>query len=169
MESDGDDISLLSLTDDEEAPAVDESELDRVALRIASQALPLHETSPDTAPVAATASASLASDASEECLDPLGFGPVDARQLSLVSRPSQELPGAQGEVAPQLRARVLPWSPQFEPELYLGVVHRSTPIGDLSLGLERLETLLAEHSQQLKRLIRDNFGAVVSSKAAVDD
>jgi exocyst complex component 2 len=76
--------------------------------------------------------------------------------------------GGGGEAPPALRARVLPGSEQFDPQLYLGNIHAETALPDLVRGLAALRSQLSEHTGQLKALVKENFDRFISSKNTID-
>ncbi|GAB4814736.1 hypothetical protein N2152v2_001782 [Parachlorella kessleri] len=158
---------------------VDIDELERVAVTIAQNAVIQTENSEAVSRLNITASA-----IETDNMDPLGFGRVDTRVLALEAarrglRPSSPGGGLEagdgpagqlGELGSNLvRNKVLPASEQFDPELYLKVIHSDTTVQELSRGLHNLKLQLSEHTGQLKALVKENFERFISSKNTIDD
>ncbi|KAK9836321.1 hypothetical protein WJX81_005210 [Elliptochloris bilobata] len=68
-----------------------------------------------------------------------------------------------------LRSKVQPASEQFDPDVYLGLVHGDTSLGELRAGLANLRLELSERTGQLKALVKENFDRFISCKTTIDD
>jgi exocyst complex component 2 len=56
----------------------------------------------------------------------------------------------------------------FDPELFLSIVHKDTPYSKLEDGQDTLETKIHNRTEALKILVRDNFAHFVSCKDTID-
>jgi exocyst complex component 2 len=95
--------------------------------------------------------------------------PPAAQEAALLAKRADGSATGGDAAGPSLRARLLPSSEHFDPELYLAVVHGDAQLQDLLRGLGSLRAQLSEHAGQLKSLVKEHFGRFISSKDTIDD
>jgi hypothetical protein len=130
--------------------------------------------------------------------DPLGLGTLDLRRLMLIKQRSSleenttttttSTPGVgaipnssrshhkhghhhhhQALFGSHMRRKIVPSEESFDPDLYLGVIHRDSTPEELLRGLRHLQTELSQHTGDLKALVKENFDRFIASKLTVDD
>ncbi|KAL0919365.1 hypothetical protein M5K25_011455 [Dendrobium thyrsiflorum] len=101
-----------------------------------------------------------------EVLDPLGLGVIDNKSLRLITDALEEKPES---VDPNYREKVMYTSPNFNPKIFLTLVHQETSAADLESGALTLRSHLKGWTQQKKQLVKENFDCFVSCKTTIDD
>lgn len=66
-------------------------------------------------------------------------------------------------------SRFLILSQQFDPQAYLAVVHRDTPIEQLVDSLNRLDASIRVQTSELKKVLHENYASFLASKRFLDD
>ncbi|KAL1343549.1 hypothetical protein HN51_029906 [Arachis hypogaea] len=105
-----------------------------------------------------------------ECVDPLGLGIIDNRTLRLITEYSESSHNVDNEEQdPNLREKLLYFSENFDPKLFLSRVHAKTKTEDLVAGARALKADFQSRTEQKKQLVKDNFDCFVSCKTTIDD
>lgn len=104
-----------------------------------------------------------------ECVDPLGLGIIDNRTLKLITESSDSSPKTDKDLDSSLREKLLFFSENFDPKLFLSRIHCNTSAADLEAGALGLKTDFKSRTEQRKQLVKDNFDCFVSCKTTIDD
>lgn len=107
-----------------------------------------------------------------EVLDPLGLGIIDNKSLRVITETSDSSPVFKVKsdaLDPSAREKVMYYSPNFDPKVFLSHVHHETRAADLESGALTLKTDLKGRTQQKKQLVKENFDCFVSCKTTIDD
>lgn len=107
-----------------------------------------------------------------EVLDPLGLGIIDNKSMRLITESSESSPLARDKsdtLDPNLREKVMYYSPNFDPMAFLSRVHHKTSAADLESGALVLKNDFKGRTQQKKQLVKENFDCFVSCKTTIDD
>eukprot|EP00192_Tetraselmis_astigmatica_P010109 CAMPEP_0117694614 /NCGR_PEP_ID=MMETSP0804-20121206/27597_1 /TAXON_ID=1074897 /ORGANISM="Tetraselmis astigmatica, Strain CCMP880" /LENGTH=834 /DNA_ID=CAMNT_0005508425 /DNA_START=472 /DNA_END=2974 /DNA_ORIENTATION=+ len=169
---------------------IDEAELEEVALRLCGLG---------ASSAAEAAPRPMAMPAVEnDHLDPLGYGRIDLRTMSLIQtmRPGRNAAqranrqagkhhrrwrgkgDGDGDGGAALgvrdkahtdRQKVMLTGEKFDPEVYLAVMHRETSLDELQAGIISLRKGVSERNSQLKDLVKDNFERFISCKNTIDE
>ncbi|KAI5080860.1 hypothetical protein GOP47_0004043 [Adiantum capillus-veneris] len=112
----------------------------------------------------------------DDFIDPLGFGIVDIRSLTLVKENASSVKDEAAEAGkmsaakdPAFREKIMYHSEKFDPKLFLSHIHQNTGHMDLEAGEQSLKMDLQQRKQQLKLLVKENFDCFVSCKNTIDD
>lgn len=116
----------------------------------------------------------------DDFIDPLGFGVIDIKSLTLVKDNSPtfqssikddgadpgHIPAARDASS---REKIMYHSEKFDPKFFLSRIHQSTSHAELEAGEQSLKVDLQSRKQQLKQLVKENFDCFVSCKNTIDD
>ncbi|KAK9807676.1 hypothetical protein WJX72_005935 [[Myrmecia] bisecta] len=69
----------------------------------------------------------------------------------------------------KIRKQVMPTSEDFSPSAYLLRMHLNTPLTKLQQGQTRVTANIAEHQEQVKRLVKENFRSVIKTHLSIAD
>ncbi|KAH0874607.1 hypothetical protein HID58_071969 [Brassica napus] len=103
-----------------------------------------------------------------ECIDPLKLGIIDNKTLRLITERSGS-PSKSEKVDNTLREKLIYFSDNFDPKLFLSRIHQHTSAADLEAGALGLKSDLKGRNLQKKQLVKDNFDCFVSCKTTIDD
>jgi hypothetical protein len=111
-----------------------------------------------------------------EIADPLGFGRIDTTSMTLIDSKSHRrhraVLGALGSpLSPRLGGAGIvntPKSEQFDVERFL-LVYKDRPYEELRTGHLHLQHLITQHMQNLRVLVKDNFGLFVKCREITDE
>ncbi|KAG2324392.1 hypothetical protein Bca52824_007120 [Brassica carinata] len=103
-----------------------------------------------------------------ECIDPLKLGIIDNKTLRLITERSGS-PSKSEKVDNTLREKLIYFSDNFDPKLFLSRIHQHTSAADLEAGALGLKSDLKGRNLQKKQLVKDNFDCFVSCKTTIED